>query len=1124
MTSPETSVETRRLPTGTVTFLFTDVAGSTTLWELAPEAMRRAMVRLDQLIENTVEQFGGQLVKVRGEGDSHFGVFARASDAVAAGMAFARALLAEDWPTPTPVRVRTALHTGEADLREGDYYGSAVNRCARLRSIAHPGQVLLSQATTDLVRDSLPAGARLVDLGSHRLKDLTGPERVYQLGHGELPEQFPPLRSVEARPEGLPAGADIDFPPDLDPPGAVPYVGRSGELERLAQRWARAQDGRTQLVVVEGEPGIGKTRLAGEFARLVHADGATVLLGRCDEEALRPYQAVAEALGHYVRLARDADLADRLGRLTGELARLVPDLGPQHLGREDSLNMTADVERFHLFEAVGAFFSEVTRRCPALLVVDDLHWADSATLLLLRHLVRRGEPTAFLILATSRVGAASGPAGDLLIEATRCNVLDRVRLRGLSDTEVKALLDATASPQADAQSAALARTLCLETEGNPFFIAEMVRHLAETGAIHERRGRWLSDLRIEDLGLPDQVHDVIGQRLSRLSETANKVLSTAAVVGREFRMDVLEELLDLEEDPLLDALEEAEAAGVITEAKDQPGRFSFSHALVRESLWGRLSATRRTRVHHRIGEALERLHAGSVELYLGELAYHFGHAARSGDTAKAVDYARRAGHQAMTKLAYEEAISFYTQALELLDAGDSGDLPARAELLLSLGIAQRRAGDAAYRQVILDAARLADELDDADLLARAALANSRGFFSAIGRVDTDRVTTLEHALRAVGDGDRSVRARLLANLAAEQTFGEDHQGRQALSDEAVAIARRLGDRATLAHALSQRITAIWRPDTLAERFANTAELVAVAESLGESQFLFFGRWCRSAACLEAGDVDEAVRQLDEARHLAAETGQYIPAWMGTFTYAGHELLRGSVQAAENLAFESLELGERAGYPDAVFIYGSLLWLIRREQGRLAEVEEVIRTTADNQSQSIFSAIYADVCCELNRDDEARALLADLTAADCRDWPQDLLWTSRAWCCVNAATHLAETRAAALLYDLMAPYEGHVVYQGLACMDTVANCLGRLTATLDRYDEAERHFGMAAEHETRIGAPVLLAHTKLAWAHMLIRRADVGDKERARHLLRQVLAAAEEIGVDAVAARARQLLA
>ncbi|MDQ4075234.1 MAG: adenylate/guanylate cyclase domain-containing protein, partial [Chloroflexota bacterium] len=238
------------LPTGTVTFFFTDVAGSTALWDQDPAGMREAMRRHDALVEAMVVAHGGQVVRPRGEGDSRFAVFVHASDAVAAASALQQALHAEPWPLSAPLRVRLALHSGEADLRAGDYYGSEVNRCARLRSLAHPGQALLSLTTAQLARDSLPEGVILKDLGVHRLRDLSQPEHVFQLIVPGLEEDFPPLLSLASRPNNLPV-----LPTSL--------IGREQEVATLTS-WLAGED--VRLVTVTGPGGMGKTRLSMQVA------------------------------------------------------------------------------------------------------------------------------------------------------------------------------------------------------------------------------------------------------------------------------------------------------------------------------------------------------------------------------------------------------------------------------------------------------------------------------------------------------------------------------------------------------------------------------------------------------------------------------------------------------------------------------------------------------------------------------------------------------------------------------------------------------------------------------------------------------------------------------------------
>ena len=379
------------LPTGTVTFLLTDVEGSTGIWESAPTHARVAFARHDALVAEQLEAFGGARPRDQGEGDSAMAAFARASDALGCAIALQRALHAEPWPAGATIRVRMALHTGEAELARANYKGSAVHRCARLRSLAHGGQILLSEATAQLVRDQLPRDATLRDVGTHELRGLHHPEHAYQVCLRDLPSDFPPLKSASGRPRDLLGGVEVPLPPALAQVDDV-FVGRTAELETLHGAWGAVGPGSSGLLFVSGEPGIGKSRLAAQFAAEVRGLGATVLFGRCDEEALRPHQPFAEALSGYLRVYPDDEVHYRLGKTAPDLARVVPELTDRAPSIEPQTRGT-EADRFRSFDAVAAFLSELGTTARVLLVIDDLQWADAATLLLLRHIARHADAT-----------------------------------------------------------------------------------------------------------------------------------------------------------------------------------------------------------------------------------------------------------------------------------------------------------------------------------------------------------------------------------------------------------------------------------------------------------------------------------------------------------------------------------------------------------------------------------------------------------------------------------------------------------------------------------------------------------------------------------------------------------
>jgi predicted Ser/Thr protein kinase len=453
---------------------------------------------------------------------------------------------------------------------------------------------------------------------------------------------------------------------------ASSFVGREDRITEMTRAWDLAKTGRRQVLLLAGEPGLGKTRLSMEFARRCADAGATILVGRSDEEALLPYQPLVEALTWYARVCPEADLRVQLAAIGGgaELAPLIIELLQRLPELPAAPAMNPEGQRYRLFEAVDALLAVVSAAHPILMVLDDLHWADKPTLLMLRHLVRSPRAASLCIVATYRESelARTHPLAEMLADLRREPAVTRVSLGGLDQAEVRRLVGILAGRDTPPQ---LARALGESTGGNPFFIAEIMRHLAESGALTRLEGASRGGV-VPDLGLPEGVKEVIGRRLSRLSEDCNRTLSLAAVIGRDFDVDVLLALGDLKEDPLLDAIDEAVRARLVAEAPGRQGRFSFTHALIRETLHGELTSARRMRLHRRVGEAIEQLSHGRPNPPLADLAYHFVQAAPTGVADKAIDYSTRAGDRAADALAHEEAARFYEMALQSLEFKEQG--------------------------------------------------------------------------------------------------------------------------------------------------------------------------------------------------------------------------------------------------------------------------------------------------------------------------------------------------------------------------------------------------------------------------------------------------------------------
>ncbi|MCA1842388.1 MAG: AAA family ATPase, partial [Actinobacteria bacterium] len=770
----------------TATVLFTDLVGSTNLrgrlGEDAAEELRRAH---DRLLAQAIESNGGRVVK--GLGDGIMAAFSGTADGVAAAVGIQQSIgrLNASGQAPAPLAVRIGLSAGDVTFEGDDLHGLPVIEAARLCGAAGGGEILVSE----VVR--LLGGVVDGDVVDRGCLDLKG-----------LPK---PVAAWEVRWEPAPASA-VPLPPLLTDVGRV-FVGRDAELERLEQLWKEAAAGGRRAVLFAGEPGVGKTRLAAELAARVHEQGRLVLAGRCDEDLGVPYQPFVEALRHFVDHAPEELRRERLGRYAGELPRLVPELAEHLPDLPPPLKSDPETERYRLFDAVAGWLSAVSADEPLLLVLDDLQWAAKPTLLLLRHVLHVPEAMRLLIVATYRdtdIGRGH-PLADLLADLRRESGVQRFALSGLSAADVVGYMEEASGHSLDDDAdTALAYALYEETDGNPFFLREVLRHLTETGGIAEQGGRWAPTMDVDRLGIPEGVRDVVGRRLSRLSDSANRVLATAAVLGTEFDLAVLGVLCGVDDDSLLTALEEAEAARVVAEVSGSATRYRFAHTLVRGTLYDELSAGRRARLHRRAAEAIESVCAGHLAEYLPALAHHYGRAAvPEGETAaKAVSYAVQAAERSLAQLAHDEAVGWYQRALDAVDASGSGDDATRLDVLIALGEAQKRAGDPAHRSTLLDAARSAEHAGRTDVLVRAALANTREvIFNAALEIDTGRVGVLERALAALGEVESPERARLLAHLGLELVWATDHATRVRYSDEAVAIARRSGDPALLARVL-----------------------------------------------------------------------------------------------------------------------------------------------------------------------------------------------------------------------------------------------------------------------------------------------------------------------------------
>ena len=556
------------------------------------------------------------------------------------------------------------------------------------------------------------------------------------------------------------------------------------------------------------------------------------------------------------------------------------------------------------------------------------------------------------------------------------------------------------------------------------------------------------------------------------------------------------------------------------------GRYGFAHALIRAAVYDHLSALRRARLHGRVGEALERLHADDIGPHVAQIAHHFGEAAAVERPDRAVAYALQAGRRAEELLAYEEATEHFASALRALDQAGAEDDRRRCELLLALGSAQRRAGDDVADETFVAALDAARSVGDGRLLADAALGYA-GPWSQIGTVRQDRVVLLEEALDALAPDELALRARLLARLTLEFYYAGTPERRLQVSAEALAIARKLDDRSVLAAALDARHYALWRPENAEERLAVAHEAAAVAESDGDRERLLESLGWSVVDYLELGDVVAVDRQIERAADIADAAHLPLYLWWTTLFRGMRAQLDGAFDEAERLALEALALGQRGQADNAVNAFAIQMYNIRREQARLEEVLEPVRSfAASYPAVPAWRALVAHAQVELGRTAAARDAFDAIAAPGFGALPRDANWLIAVTLLAEVAAALRDGDRAAELYKELEPYAGSVVVVGRAatCNGAAARLLGVLAGTSGRWGLAERHFDHALELHNRMGARPLVARTQLAYAEMLQSRSLASDADRARALLAGALEITEPLGMVAVGRRAAQVLA
>jgi DNA-binding SARP family transcriptional activator len=861
--------------------------------------------------------------------------------------------------------------------------------------------------------------------------------------------------------------SDLTWLPSSDLP---PFVGRERELETAMEARSRAHhDGKQGLLVITGEPGIGKTRLAAEIARACSAHGDLVLYGRCDEEPLSPFQGFRQAFSRVVRYSRGQRALGDIGPLAGSLRQVVPELAGSAPESGHRTPAGAEAELFQSFEAVVSFVEAIAARRPLVLVLEDLQWADTPALSLLEHLLRSSVAAPILIIVTYRNTQFDRKSwiSESLVGLRRSADVERVDLVGLSPTKSLTLFESAAGPAVGPGSADQL-SLRAYTGGNPFFLQELASEMAAGTSSLELA---LVPNMYSSSSVPERLRELVHWRLVKLSEPCKRVLSIASLMGLHFQVDILMASCDYEADVVLAVLDEAQSAGLIVEVADEADHYQFVHDLVRQTLDAELGSARRIRSHYRIAQVLEE-RFGTDTSRMSEIALHYYHGIAAGSVERAIVYSRLAGVAALQTVSYDAAVQHLARALDISSVHTPGDSDGRCDLLLLLADAQVKAGQLLEADdTYADAFDRGVALDRVDVMASAAL--GYGGVLPAGVEPNERAQGfLRATLTRLDPDDYRQRSLTLGRLAHWGHFSESRPVRRSLGDEAVEFAGLSGDPGTLATALEYRYWSLCGPDDVDHQVASARRIQEIGAELDEPEVILRGLKCELHAAFEGGDFSAADRLARHMAELAEQVKQpeYLRlGFMWDSLVAGIE---GRFTDAERSAADAFAIFRQSGHSQvgAIGVGLSLTWLWL--QGRMGELAPMLEAGQTGRSSTGEQALKAWVATEVGRFDSARSILAGLTPEMVAAEDRNFHWWFMMAGLSHASCNLGDERWAEALYEMIAPFADHNCRVGQA---TFLGCapyyLGSLAMVAGRPEQAVDHLNHAlVRHRSMHAAP------------------------------------------------------
>jgi len=856
---------------------------------------------------------------------------------------------------------------------------------------------------------------------------------------------------------------------------AVPFIGREFELSELQRALEKVLDGSRRLILVSGEAGIGKTRLAEEFARRAADQGVRVVLARSSEVECAP------AFWPWIQVVRSLirDVALRpnlfsLGASVVEIARIVPELCDCLPTFAASTTHDPRTARLLLFDGITAFLQRVARTQPILLLLEDLHCADQPSLLLLEFLLRETANVPLFVLSTHRETEMRLDARrqDLLSRAQRREGVQVIHLNGFVPTEVQDFVTATCKVVPNTH---LIDDLCDKTAGNPLFLNQLVQLLAAENRLSELTSA--TKIRVT---LPRRVQDLIAGQICSLPSACRQILEIASVIGRDFFVEILKSIAQLDHDQIFDALEIAEQANFIRPQQDSHGRYRFTHELFREAIYRGLSASRRIRIHQRVGRSLENFPTDHQCPDYAALAHHFFQCATAGEAERAILYSVKAGEWACEQVAFEEAPAHFLRAVEILDATSPGDASRRCQLLLKLGDVQIKAGEREKaRRTLLDAAKIATRAGEPKNLALVALRFAPDFLAIeTGVFDSDLVELLEEALATLEKRDSAVRARLLVRLAIALHWSNNSERRRAeLCNEALAMAERVGDSAALAYVERGKQLALYSTAQPEHYLEPRHKNILARDDAPIALVLYL---LRMTSLLILGRIEEFDLEAKSFRRMAEKLGQPQALWYSDLLYGTRSQMSGDYELAKRCATRFLAQGSRISDRNAVhsFVLQSMMASI--DIGGLERYEPIVSEIAKSSPRILgWRAGLALIFAELGRNDDARIQLDALRANRILDIPERNEWFAAMGGLALTSKLIEDREFLERLYRKLLPHAEHFAVVGYCSFfwGSVHHLLGVIAGEIGGWQAMRTHFEKAMNANRRVGAWACLARTQ-----------------------------------------------